>query len=94
MTFGRTASINQTVISCNRLIYLNISIGISIIHDPRPLCAPKIFITTSGETTSRYLFHEVDNAASYAITIICENNYSRYSNCFRKTLHRRYLTGF
>ena len=35
-------------------------------------------ITTSGKTTSRYLFNEVENAAGFAkITITCENNYSR-----------------
>ena len=35
-------------------------------------------ITTSRETTSRYLFHEVENAASFAkIIIIYENNYIR-----------------
>ena len=32
--------------------------------------------TTSGETTSRHLFHEVENVASFA-KVICENNYSR-----------------
>ena len=32
-------------------------------------------ITISGETTSRHLFHEVENAASFAkVIIICENN--------------------
>ena len=35
-------------------------------------------ITTSGETTSRHLFHKVENAASLAkVIIICEKNYSR-----------------
>ena len=35
-------------------------------------------ITTSGETTSRYSFHEKENAESFAeIIIIRENNYSR-----------------
>ena len=35
-------------------------------------------MATSGETTLRYLFHEVKNVASFAkITIISGNNYSR-----------------
>ena len=35
-------------------------------------------IITSGETTSRYLFHEVENVASIAKLISTfENNYSR-----------------
>ena len=48
-------------------------------------------ITISGETSSRYLFHEVENAASFAkISTICKNNY----NYFRKALHPRCLKGF
>ena len=35
-------------------------------------------ITTPRKTSPRYLFHEVENAPSFAkIIIICENNYSR-----------------
>ena len=35
-------------------------------------------ITIYGETTSRHLFHEVENAASFVkVIVICENNYSR-----------------
>ena len=36
-------------------------------------------ITISGETSSRYLFHEVENAASFAkISTICKNNYKLF----------------
>ena len=50
-------------------------------------------ITTPGEITLRYLFHEVEEAASFAeMIIICENNYSRY--LLSQTVHRRCLTGF
>ena len=74
-----TASINQKLLAANRLIYLNISIDISKIYRPGPLARLSLFEeTASGETTLRYLFHEVKIAASFAkITIICENNYSR-----------------
>ena len=44
-----------------------------------PLACHTFFnrITTFGETTSRYLFHQEENAASFAkIIIICENNFS------------------
>ena len=44
-------------------------------------------MTTSGETISRYSFHEVQNAESI-VKIIIAVNY------FYKTLHRRCLTGF
>ena len=46
---------------------------------PDPLACHNFLhrITTSGETTSRYLFHEVENAASFAkLIIICENSYT------------------
>ena len=55
------------------------SIGISKTHGPRPLARHGFLhrITTSGETTPIYIFHEVENEASFVkIIIICENNYS------------------
>ena len=70
----------KLLLAANRIVYLNIPIGISKIHGPRPLARHSFLhrITTSGETSSRYFFHEVENAASFAkIIIICENNYSR-----------------
>ena len=48
-----------------------IFIGISKIHGPRPPRASWFFITTSGVTTSWYLFQKVEKAASFC----CENNY-------------------
>ena len=54
--------------------------GISKIHHPRTLLAPYFLhrIITSGESTSRYLFHEVENAANLGkVIIVCENNYNR-----------------
>ena len=37
MTFGRAASLNQNLLVVDRLIYLNLSIGISKVHCPDPL---------------------------------------------------------
>ena len=57
------------------------SIGISKTHGPRPLARHGFLhrISTSGETTPIYLFHEVENEASFVkIIIICENNYSSF----------------
>ena len=58
----------------NRLIYLNISMGISKIYGPRPLARHSFLlrITISGVTTSGYLFYEVENAAN----LYCESNYN------------------
>ena len=79
----------KLLLAANRLVYLNTSIGISKIHDPRILARYSFShrITTSGETSSRYLFHEGENAANFGKIIIAVNY-------FRKTLHRRCLTGF
>ena len=51
-------------------------------------------ITTSGETTSRYLFHEAENAASLNCEIYDLLKIIIAVNCFRKTIHRRCLAGF
>ena len=64
----------KLLLTANRLTHLYISKGISKIHGPRP---PRT-LTNSGETTSRYSFHELENAESFAkIIIIRENNYNR-----------------
>ena len=43
-----------------------------------PLACPSFLhrTSTSGETTQRYSFHEVEIIESFAKIIICENNYS------------------
>ena len=58
----------KLLLAANRVIYLNISISISKIHDPQPLVRHSFLhsITTSGETTSRYLFQRGK---------LCENSY-------------------
>ena len=72
-------SLHKLLLAENRLIYLIILICISEIHGGRPLRHHSILyrITNSGETTSRHLFHEVENAAIFTKVIItCENNNS------------------
>ena len=53
----------------NRLIYLNISMGISKIYGPRPLACHSFLLRI---TTSGYLFFEAENAAN----VYCESNYN------------------
>ena len=70
----------KLLLAANRLIYLNILIGLWKIQSPAPSCAIAGFlhrISTSGvknrpvlKKNSWYLFHEVENAAS----LYCENN--------------------
>ena len=71
----------KLLLAVNRVIYLNnINMYIKNSRSPVPLRTIVFLnrITISGETASRHLFHEVENAASFAkIIIICENNYSR-----------------
>ena len=81
MTFERAASLNQNLLVVDRLVYLNLSIGISKVHCPDPLVRDSFLhrINSSGvkirpvlKKNSWYLFHEVDNAAS----LYCRDNYN------------------
>ena len=69
----------KLLLAAKRLIYLNKSISISKIHGPGALARHRFLhsITTSGETTSIYLFRSVKLCE---IIIICENNYSSENN--------------
>ena len=63
----------------------NILIVFLYIKHSQPLA---LWRTISGETTSRHLFQEVEDAARFTnVIMISENNYS-------KTLHRKRLTRF
>ena len=65
----------KRLLAANMVIYLNISMSIAKIHGPSTFRARHSFLhrtTTSGVTSSWYLFHELENATS----LYWENNYN------------------
>ena len=67
----------KLLLAANRLIYLNSQYVYKKFTVPGPLAHHSFLyrITIAGETTSRHLFHEVENVKSFAkAIIICENN--------------------
>ena len=71
----------KLLLAANRLIYLNISIGLSKMQSLAPSCTIAGFlcrISTSGVKNrpvlkkNSHLFHEIENAAS----LYCEDNYN------------------